>query len=86
MQTMTDSFWRISETARQWSSCIELTLGQRAMARILERRAAQLAVMSFPDDKDLETFRLVYGHLYQALGGIELSDGICAFGLDRASA
>jgi hypothetical protein len=84
MQTTTDSFWRISETARQWSSCIELTLGQRVMARILERRAPQLAVTSLLDDKDLETFRLVYGHLYKAVGGVEPSVGVCPFDASAA--
>lgn len=86
MQTTTDSFWHISATARQWSSCIELTLGQRVMARILERRAAQLAVASSPDDKDLETFRMVYGHLYRALGGVEPSAVTSLADRDRTSA
>lgn len=86
MQTTTDSFWRISETARQWSTCIELTLGQRVMARIIERRAAQLAVTSAPDDKDLETFQMVYGHLYRVLGGVEPAAGAGLTDRDRASA
>lgn len=69
-----DMLKRVSASAREWSENPNLTPGQQAMARTLEREAARLAETAEPVGSEVAFVKKMCCHLLAAAHGGKLPD------------